>query len=100
VAAALGRTIRDQDTVARLGGDEFCVLAPETDECGAERLIARVEASVAEVVAGLDSLGASAGAAIFPDDGRTAASLLDAADQRRLGAKRRAGVPRGRRRAA
>ena len=96
VAAALARAIRDQDTVARVGGDEFCLLAPETDAAGAQRLIARVEASVARVVAGVDVLGASAGAAVFPHDGTTADGLLEAADQRLLGTKTR----RGRRRAA
>ena len=100
VARALAGAIRDQDTLARLGGDEFCVLAPETDDSGAERLIARVEASVGRVVAGVDALGASAGAAIFPRDGGTADVLLHAADQRLLGAKRRTGSSRGRRRAA
>jgi diguanylate cyclase (GGDEF)-like protein len=100
VARAMGRSIRDQDTLARVGGDEFCVLAPETDSAGAERLIARVETAVARVVAGVDALGASAGAAVFPDDGTTADALVEAADQRLLGAKRRTGRPRGRRRAA
>ena len=88
VAGALARVVRDQDTVARVGGDEFCVLAPETDEAGAERLISRVETAVARVVAGADSLGASAGAAVFPRDGNSADGLLEAADQRLLAAKR------------
>ncbi len=96
VAAALARAIRDQDIVARVGGDEFCVLAPETDAAGAQRLVARAEASVARVVAGVDVLGASAGAAVFPHDGTTADGLLHAADQRLLAAK----SGRGRRRAA
>jgi diguanylate cyclase (GGDEF)-like protein len=100
VAAALARAIRDQDTVARVGGDEFCVLAPETDSAGAQRLIARVEAAVARVVAGVDALGASVGAAVFPSDGTTPDGLLEAADQRLLGAKRLTGTGRGGRRAA
>jgi diguanylate cyclase (GGDEF)-like protein len=100
VAAALARAIRDQDTVARVGGDEFCVLAPETDTAGAQRLIARVEAAVARVVAGMDALGASAGAAIYPHDATTADGLLEAADQRLLGAKRQTGPGRTGRRAA
>lgn len=88
VAAALARVVRDQDTVARVGGDEFCVLAPETDETGAQRLISRVETAVARVTAGADSLGASAGAAVFPRDGETAERLLQAADQNLLASKR------------
>ena len=100
VAGALARVIRDQDTLARVGGDEFCVLAPETDDAGAERLIGRVEAAVARVVAGVDALGASAGAAVFPHDGRTADELLQAADQRLLVVKRHARIARSRQRAA
>ena len=88
VAAALARVVRDQDTVARVGGDEFCVLAPETDETGAQRLISRVETAVARVTAGADSLGASAGAAVFPRDGETAERLIQAADQNLLASKR------------
>jgi diguanylate cyclase (GGDEF)-like protein len=100
VAAALARAIRDQDTVARVGGDEFCVLAPETDTAGAQRLIARVESAVARAVAGMDALGASAGAAVYPHDGTTADGLLEAADQRLLGVKRKTGPGRTGRRAA
>jgi diguanylate cyclase (GGDEF)-like protein len=104
VAGALARVIRDQDTVARVGGDEFCVLAPETDQAGANRLVGRVEAAVAQVVAGVDALGAGVGAALYPHDGTTPAGLLEAADQRLLGAKRRsagrAGAHRQRRQVA
>ena len=100
VAAALGHVIRDQDTLARVGGDEFCVLAPETDGPGAEHLTGRVESAVARVAAGLDALGASAGAAVFPHDGTTAAALFEAADQRLLGVKRDTRPTRPRRRAA
>jgi diguanylate cyclase (GGDEF)-like protein len=89
VAGALARVIRDQDTVARVGGDEFCVLAPETDQAGAKRLVGRVEAAVARVVAGVDALGAGIGAALYPHDGTTPAGLLETADQRLLDAKRR-----------
>jgi diguanylate cyclase (GGDEF)-like protein len=100
VAAALGRVVRDQDTLARVGGDEFCVLAPETDGAGAEILTQRVQTAVARVAAGLDALGASAGAAVFPHDGTTADKLFEAADQRLLGVKRDTKPSRGRRRAA
>jgi diguanylate cyclase (GGDEF)-like protein len=98
VAGALARAVRDQDTVARMGGDEFCVLAPETDEAGCRRLVARVQSAMGQAVAGLDGLGAGIGAALFPRDGRTADGVLEAADQRLLDAKRatRPGSPRRR----
>ena len=100
VAGALARAVRDQDTVARVGGDEFCVLAPETDQAGARRLVGRVETAVGQVVAGVDALGAGVGSALFPHDGTTAATLLEAADQRLLGAKRQTSRPGTRRRRA
>jgi diguanylate cyclase (GGDEF)-like protein len=88
VAAAIRHAVRDQDTVARLGGDEFCVLAPETDDRGTRRLAARAADAVQRAATGVDTLGASAGASQFPDDGTTAQAVLDAADQRLLDAKR------------
>ncbi|HEY4827947.1 MAG TPA: GGDEF domain-containing protein [Solirubrobacteraceae bacterium] len=100
VAGALSRVIRDQDTVARVGGDEFCVLAPETDEAGVERLIGRVQTAIARVVAGVDALGAGTGAAVYPRDGTTAGELLETADQRLLVVKRESRGARPRRRAA
>jgi diguanylate cyclase (GGDEF)-like protein len=100
VAGAIREAVRDQDTVARMGGDEFCVLLPETDLAGATALAERVLASVAGVTAGLDRVGASAGASAYPADGRIAGELLDAADQRLLEVKRgrpgRRGEPRRR----
>jgi len=93
VAAALSRVIRDQDTLARVGGDEFCVLAPETDGAGTERLRSRVESAVERVVAGVEALGAGVGAAVFPHDGKTVDTLLEAADQRLLEVKRHTRVP-------
>jgi diguanylate cyclase (GGDEF)-like protein len=98
VAGALTRAMRDQDTVARLGGDEFCVLAPETD--APQRLVGRAMAAVARVTAGVEVLGASAGAAVFPDEGATIEALLEVADQRLLELKRARQRDRPQRRAA
>ncbi|MDQ6821056.1 MAG: GGDEF domain-containing protein [Actinomycetota bacterium] len=100
VAAALQGAIRDQDTLARMGGDEFCVLAPETSASGARTLTTRATEAVGRVAAGIDALGASAGAALFPADGRSAVALLQAADERLLEAKRRRHSPGRTRRAA
>ena len=88
VAAAIGSTLREQDTVARVGGDEFNVLAPETDRAGGERLADRVSAAVASVTTGISSLSASVGLAVFPDDGEDGAELLQVADAEAIAAKR------------
>lgn len=94
VAASLRGVVREEDTVARLGGDEFCLLAPETDREGAERLATRAEEAVARAAAGLEGLGASAGVAVFPEDGRDGAAVHEAADAAALYAKRRRVPPR------
>ena len=88
VAGALRRAMRAQDTVARFGGDEFCVLAPETDARGTGRLAAKVSQAVRDVSVGMETVGGSVGVALFPADGRTAAELMHAADERLLEAKR------------
>jgi diguanylate cyclase (GGDEF)-like protein len=102
VAAALRRAMRAQDTVARFGGDEFCVLAPETDQRGTERLAAKVTQAVRDVSVGMESVAGSVGVAVFPDDGTSALELMHAADERLLAAKRRRphGAGRAQRRAA
>lgn len=102
VAAALRRAMRAQDTVARFGGDEFCVLAPETGAQGTERLAGKVSQAVRDVSVGMETVGGSVGVALYPADGRTAAELMHAADERLLEAKRRrpAGAGRAQRRAA
>jgi diguanylate cyclase (GGDEF)-like protein len=97
VAAALREAVRDQDTVARLGGDEFCVLAPETDRAGGAHLADRVREAVRRVTTGLDTLSASVGVALYPDDGTTPLAVLDAADAGQIAAKRASTGRRGRR---
>jgi diguanylate cyclase (GGDEF)-like protein len=88
IAQALTHAMRAQDTVARLGGDEFCVLAPETDHAGAEQLADRIAVAVASVTAGTQSVRASVGGAVFPEDGIQPAQLIEIADARLLAAKR------------
>jgi diguanylate cyclase (GGDEF)-like protein len=94
--------MRAQDTVARFGGDEFCVLAPETDERGAEPLAAKVTQAVRDVSVGMEAVAGSVGIAVFPSDGTSTAELMQVADERLLAAKRRrpAGAGRAQRRAA
>jgi diguanylate cyclase (GGDEF)-like protein len=89
VAVALTEAVRRQDTVARLGGDEFCVLAPETEHAGAQHLAGKLEAAIARVAVGVDALSGSVGVAIYPEDGREAPTVLEAADAAQIAAKRR-----------
>jgi diguanylate cyclase (GGDEF)-like protein len=97
VAGALAGAVREQDTVARLGGDEFCVLAPETDRGGAANLGVKLDRAIRRVTTGLEALSGSVGVAVFPDDGRDALSVLEAADDAQVDAKRRLRARSGRR---
>jgi diguanylate cyclase (GGDEF)-like protein len=93
VAEALALAVREQDTVARVGGDEFYVLAPETDRVGGERLELRVRQAISGVTTGVESLSASVGVALFPEDATSAAGLVEFADAEAMNAKRLAQQP-------
>jgi diguanylate cyclase (GGDEF)-like protein len=88
VSAALGSVMRSFDTAARVGGEEFALLAPDCDEHGAYMLAerARVDVATASAAAG-HGLTISFGVATFPVHGRSAESLLHAADQALRAAK-------------
>jgi diguanylate cyclase (GGDEF)-like protein/PAS domain S-box-containing protein len=72
------------DTVARLGGDELAIMQPSSDQPkDAADLAGRVVEAIAEpfVIDGQRiEIGVSIGVAVFPADGRTAATLLRHAD--------------------
>jgi diguanylate cyclase (GGDEF)-like protein len=87
VGRVLATTVRDQDTVARQGGDELSVLAPETAGHEVPALAGRLQDALAGVTIGGRSLTATAGWAIYPEDGETPRALLGAADAALLGAK-------------
>ena len=96
VAAGLKLAVRTNDVVARYGGDEFVVLMPDTDEAAgrvvAERVVAGVRAQRHQLSDGTEGhVSCSAGLAIYPDDGRTAATLLKAADAAMYSVKRAGG---------
>ncbi len=87
VAAVLRNTIRPYDTCVRYAGDEFVIVLSgcDAEQAEAKRLELQhaVENLFFEARPGKTvQLGLSAGAAVFPHDGRTYEDLLAAADNR------------------
>ena len=84
---------RRSDVLARYGGEEFVLLLPDTSADVAleklEEIRAEVQALVIELPRGLGqaTLTLSAGIATFPDDGTSAAELVEEADARLFRAK-------------
>ena len=92
----LGRRLREcvraSDTIARFGGDEFTVLLEGVhDRPGVEQRAAELLARLGRTIQTAElelRVGASAGVAIFPDDGDTLDALLAQADSAMYRAKR------------
>jgi diguanylate cyclase (GGDEF)-like protein len=88
----LAGALRQSDTAARLGGDEFGVLLRPLSADGGlavtmRRLAGQINGSV-EFEGRLLPVGASIGAASFPEDGADVTRLLELADQRMYRDKR------------
>src|SRR5262249_23193466 len=101
VAAALQTTLRPYDLCVRYAGDEFIVVLGDCSRDAVEAKRRELQARVAELhlqvpPAKRVRLGASAGAAVFPEDGSTYEQLLAAADHMmyRDKAIRRGGITR------
>ena len=93
VARRLQSRLREADTLARLGGDEFVVLLeeimrPQDASEVAALLVACLYAPFTLTCGAQVQIGASIGAALFPDQGLRAEALLDLADQALYRAKR------------
>src|SRR5262249_58195006 len=87
VGNVLRATVRDHDLCARLAGDEFIVVLWDCPPEHEGRRVADLQSAVAafpfEPRPGVRvSLSISAGAARFPDDGKTFEELLGAGDER------------------
>ena len=87
------RQIRSQiDTLARFGGEEFTIVLPETGRSGAVTVAEKVRGVVGGAPFGRGDarrkVTVSVGVATYPEDGRTAAELMRAADRALYRAKR------------
>ena len=84
VAKRLSNVVRARDTIGRQGGDEFIALLDKLEgQSGATRVAQKVLATMraAFQVKGVEQyVSGSIGIAVFPDDGRDAATLLKSAD--------------------
>ncbi|HEX9943772.1 MAG TPA: diguanylate cyclase [Thermoanaerobaculia bacterium] len=90
VAARLLSACRKDDLVARVGGDEFVILLPGTGLQEAKEVMERLESALRRPIplAGREiRIGASLGAAVFPDQAWTFRGLLQAADAAMYSAK-------------
>lgn len=91
IAQCLRAALREHDFVARLGGDEFGVLLSNVDRATSGRIVERVRTSLDRPAADPSAPAMTASAGIATSSAahpRTAAELLQAADQALLSAKR------------
>lgn len=76
---------RSHDQVVRIGGDEFAVVMPHSGENEVEAWRERFEQLVndhnVKIRGRLPQISVNTGSAFFPDAGRTADDLIDAADR-------------------
>ena len=71
----------------RYGGDAFAVVLIDSDKGMAEQVAHRIENGL-RTDQGKPSVGVSIGIGIYPDDGKTAAELIEAADRQLYRSKR------------
>jgi len=87
LANTLLKSVRDVDTAARYGGEEFLVMLPEAPAADAARIAERIRAAreadrfTPDGGSGDVNVTVSVGYAVYPDDAKTAAALIEAADQ-------------------
>lgn len=93
VAARLAACVRISDTVGRVGGDEFTLLLGTIShykDAGqvAEKVITALQRPITLMNGTIESIGASVGISVFPDDADDGDRLVIAADNAMYEAKR------------
>ena len=91
VAQRMRSILRKEDTLARVGGDEFILLMPRIASVdgavfAAKKVLKAIDLPFV-LEAGIASIGISLGIAIYPEHGKTAETLVAAADQALYAAK-------------
>ena len=96
-AGRLDNRIRSSDVISRLGGDEFAVIFPKVESIDAARpVIDQLLTTLSrpyEIDGKTIEVGASVGAALFPDDADNIEDLIHLADARMYEEKARRGTP-------
>jgi diguanylate cyclase (GGDEF)-like protein len=86
IARTLGQALRPYDLCVRFAGDEFVVLLGDCPPDFVEEKRQELQRLIEEIGVKADGLvvpaGASAGAAVYPQDGRTYDALIATADRR------------------
>jgi diguanylate cyclase (GGDEF)-like protein len=86
ISQALLNSLRAYDMCVRFAGDEFVIVLGECPREAAELKRQELQQRVEEIVMTVDGttlrVGASAGTAVYPHDGRSGDALLAAADRR------------------
>jgi diguanylate cyclase (GGDEF)-like protein/PAS domain S-box-containing protein len=80
LAAVMNEHCRSTDLAARYGGDEFAVILIDSDLGMAEQVAHRIENRLRNDEE-KPALTVSLGISVYPEDGRTAAELIEAADR-------------------
>jgi diguanylate cyclase (GGDEF)-like protein len=85
----LERNVRTSDAVGRVGGDEFALILVGADAGDAAAILDRITTTLDTDAPAMGDVRASYGTARAPDDGWSGEELVEAADRRLYGHKRR-----------